>query len=157
MFSTTQEQLWIIDERDYVSMAIQFVPSGLSINRTADISPVKAVGRNLPQYHYAGGETELTFSFDLYEDGDVENSVIQRATWLQSFLWNGGTGERMSRVIIVFGQMFKNNETWVMTGCTINYDQFDPERNFLPIQAYVDCTFKLEMETIPNRRDTQWR
>jgi len=155
--STTNKSLYIVslnnpDER----MEIQFVPQKLQIDSTANHAKIEVVGRNNPLYHYTTGEDNLNLILDLYADDDDKLNVIQRVRWLQSLRYNDGISRRKKNVMLIFGDLFINqNMTWIVTSVSVSYSDFHELHNFRPQQAMVDL--KLSLDPGENLKESDFK
>lgn len=155
--SQTQKSLYIVDLKSPDErMEIQFVPHELRMDSTANHGKIEVVGRNNPLYHYINGEDNLSFQLDLYADETEKTSVLQRVRWLQSLRYNDGYTRRKRNVLLIWGDMFRNeNMVWIVTSVSVRYTDFDGAKSFRPQQAYVDL--KLTLDPRVNLRESDIR
>lgn len=150
---TTNQKLYIIDiegdfdfskQKTYERLEIQFLPDMVQNNRKANITDLEVVGRNDPLHHFTGGSETLSFELDFYADTTKKDDVIKKVRWLQSLAINDGNFGKASRVVILWGDFLKGKAKWVITEVNAKYTDFQPKYNFLPCQAFVTVSFKLD-------------
>lgn len=143
-----------IDNEDIADskLEFQFVPKAFERNRAVNMDSVAIVGKNVPSYHYTGGETTLSFELDFYAEEVSRNDVMRRCNWLESLTYNEGRLVYPHRIVLSFGKMFRN-QLWVVKSCSTTYDGFHKKHGFLPQQAYVRLTLGLWAELPLNASD----
>jgi len=133
-------------------LEFQFIPKAFERNRAVNMDSVAIVGKNVPSYHYTGGETTLSFELDFFAEEISRNDVMRRCNWLESLTYNEGRLVYPHRVVLSFGKMFRN-QVWVVKSCSTTYDNFNKKHGFLPQQAYVRLTLGLWAELPLNASD----
>lgn len=133
-------------------LAFQFIPKVFERNRSVNIDSVAIVGRNVPSYHYTGGETTLSFELDFFAEEQSRQDVMRRCNWLEALTYNEGRLVYPHRVVLSVGKMFRN-QVWVVKACSTTYDNFHKQHGFLPQQAYVRITLGLWAELPLNASD----
>lgn len=133
-------------------LAFQFVPKAFERNRSVNIDSVAIVGRNVPSYHYTGGETTISFELDFFAEEQSRQDVMRRCNWLEALTYNEGRLVYPHRVVVSFGKMFRN-QVWVVKACSTTYSNFHKAHGFLPQQAYVRITLGLWAELPLNASD----
>ena len=66
---TTDGTLYLVVLRggvEYETIEFQFIPDTIPITRGINMNVIKPIGRNLPKYHYSGGETSTSLNLDYY-------------------------------------------------------------------------------------------
>jgi len=150
--TTTDNQLYFIrkkrnagagPQREGSYLNIQWVPENVNVSRNTDNQAVKVVGRNNPFYHYTSGETLLSMTLDFYSAAEDSPEVIRKCRWLESLSMNNGSEEPPENVILIWGELFKD-EVWIVKNVNYQLGNFNKEFGFLPQQAYVDITLALD-------------
>jgi len=127
-------------------LEIQFMPSVISNERTADVSTMKIVGRSTPKYQIVGGEEILKLTLDFFADELSRQSVMAKCQWLKSLTYTDGSKNPATRVALIFGKLF-NKEKWTVRRVNIDYSNFNKKYGFLPQQATVDIELVLDTDT----------
>lgn len=146
-FGTTDHQLTIFDtvQRNgrHESLEIQFIPSGISGQRTANLKDINVVGRNNPFVQYTGGKEIITLPLEFYSDVSLHDDVKEKIDWLRSLTINDSeNGYR--RIKIIFGKLFRW-EVFVVKSVSYKMSHFDGDSKFLPLRA--TCTLSLQIDT----------
>jgi len=146
--STTKGELYLIAEDTLEKMEIQFVPPEISYDTSPNISEIAIVGRNAPELQYIGNTTTVEMELDFHANDEDREDVISKVLWLQSLSMNDGNDRKAQRVKIVFGKLFKN-KMWVVRAAPAKLSQFNPNKGWLPQQAYVKIRFTLDTDHNP--------
>ena len=144
-FSTTNEQLYLVNvQRPSEKVNIQFYPNELSFDRAIKSNDIDIVGRNNPLSHYTGGATTFTLALDFYAEETNLEDVMRRIKMIESWTYNEVFTEGVNQIKVVWGNLFKAQEVWVIKKCTYRLTQFDKGKGNLPKQAYMDLTLSLD-------------
>lgn len=127
----------------YDTLQFQFVPQKMSFKRNIKLAQLEIVGRNLPKYHYTGGEKTLSFSLDFYSHS--KDDIITKIRWLESLTYNDGiNGKPAEKISIVFGDLFSDEQRWIITSLEYDLTNFRPLDDFLPVSANVNINLALD-------------
>ena len=147
-FSTTEGQMYLVNVQNPIERVyIQFFPNDISFNRDVKMNQIDIIGRNNPLHHYSSGATSFNLTLDFYAEEDSLEDVQRRIKMIESWTYNEGYTNGVNQVKIVWGQLFKAQEVWVITKCSYKMQQFDKKRGFLPRQAYMDLSFSLDTKS----------
>ena len=142
---TTEGLLYFIAIDSLERLDIQFVPD-LDIQRNANIATIQIVGRNLPQYQYTGGDTVLNLQLDFHSLEENRTDVINKCRWLEHLTANNGLKKKPSKVKLVFGDVFRD-EQWIVKQVGYKLNNFHKGYGFLPQQAIVNIQLLLDVES----------
>lgn len=151
--TTTEGQLYFVALKSLDRLHIQFVPD-LDITRKTDISDIKIVGRNIPQYQYLGGETTLDLKLDFHSMDEDRMDVINKCRWLEHLAHNDGYKKPPEQVKLIFGELFKE-QIWIVKDVKYKLSGFNRSKGFLPQQAYADVTLALDLSSNPTWTDVR--
>lgn len=142
--STTDGQAYIIaiDSEPIEKLPIQYIPQEISWDRQANEERVDIVGRNIPYFHFTGGERVLPLKLDFYAAADLRDDVLEKIRWLEALTYSEGKGTTSQRVKVVMGELFRD-ETWVVTSVKPKISQVE-RRTFYPVHATVDVQLEQE-------------
>jgi len=126
----------------YDTINFQFIPNELMYDRKVNVQPVSPVSRNLPYYHYAGGETTMKLRLDIVAEQENRADVINKVRRVEALGYSDGYEKKKPRVSIVWGSMFRG-ELWEVGNVKIKLQDFKPSYGYLPQQAYVDIDLML--------------
>lgn len=152
-FTTTSHVCYIVevDKPDGAlaneRIEIQFVPNSIDLTRDANFTEIMVVARNNPKYHYVNGKDSMRFTVEFYSDEKSRTDVIRKVRWLKSLTMNDGYNKGLKRVLVKFGDIFKDNETWLLKSVKSSLSHFDNENGFLPLRAICDLEFVLDPNT----------
>lgn len=146
LVSSSEGQIYITDLRSKESLAIQFLPDELNINRNVNLSSIGVVARNNPVVHWLGGSKELSFTFYLVADDDSRMDAIMRAKWLESLTYQDTTTGQSPKVAFIWGRRYKNCK-WIVSKLSFKEKIFVPAENFLPLYIEVSITLTLANDT----------
>jgi hypothetical protein len=140
----------LIDTISGETLELQYVPELLEITPVYNFQEIKTAGRNLPLYHYNGGDYYLDFEIDWSAAEENREDVIRKCRWVESLSFNNGFKGSINPVILSFGNLFKNR-TWIVTEAPYKTSLFHGSRNLLPTQAYQKVKLKLISDTNPEK------
>lgn len=144
-FGTTGHQCYLVELEDPGErMELQFMPASLDGESTADIKEVTIVGRNNPLLHYTSGRDTLNIPLEFYADSEARDDVIKKIQWLKSLRMNNGFQGKVRNVMLVMGDLFKNNEIWAVRNVRYSMSHFDGAFGFLPLRATADVSLVLD-------------
>lgn len=147
MISTTNNELYLVETADpFERLMVQFVPDKISVPRTANLKSVNVVGRNNDLLQYTSGQDTMTLTLDFLADDDKREDVIKSIAWLRSLTMKDGDTGLYRNVILVMGNLFKN-EIWAVSAIEPTMSNFDDEHNWLPLRASVVVKFILDPKT----------
>ena len=153
--ATTNGQLYFIGLRTLERVIIQFVPDKLSLSRGANVSGLNVIGRNNPIYHFTGGETLLDFDLDFHAEAQDRQDVITKVKWLEALCYSDGREYPPEKIKLVFGSIFRDEE-WSVVSVKYDLSLFDKQFGFLPRQANVKVTLKLDPTRNIRLNDVKW-
>lgn len=151
--STTNQKIYIVDigresdfsaQKKYERLDIQFLPKEINMPRTANIADIEVIGRNNPLHHFTGGDETISLELDFYCDSGQRDAVIKKIRWLQSVAINDGYFGKASRVVLIWGDLYKGDAKWVVKSVVPKMSNFSSKFGFLPQQAYVQLTMALD-------------
>ena len=121
-------------------LEVQYVPSEISISRSANISTVNVVGLNIPLRQWTGGEKSLNFTLNFYAKDEAKEEAVRKVKWLESLTYNENAGNPRL-VKVVFNRLFLDDK-WIVD--TVNYKlaNFHPTEGY-PVQAEVSLSLLL--------------
>lgn len=154
IISTTGGNLYMIALDSLERIEIQYVPKELALTRNAKLGELAIVGRNIPKNHQTGGSKFLKFTLDFYsvkESAEGRDDVIKKLRLLESWTYNEGIDRNAEKIKLVYGSMFRD-EIWTVQTVDIKMVEFE-KQTFLPLQAYVNVTLKLDTNKNPKRSD----
>lgn len=141
-----------LDSNPLERIAIQSVPTTLSVDPVANWSAIPSIGRNNPFYHYTGGEDEIRFTLDWYSVTESRDDVIKSCRWVESLSRNDGYLGRAPRVHLAWGSLYKFSE-WVVFKAPYDLEVFEPGNGLLPIQAFQRLVLKKVSDENTRRDD----
>lgn len=153
--STTQGQLYLTALDSNEKLEIQFVPK-MRQDFAATYGEIQVVGRNNPINHYTGGDERLFLDLDFLSVDESREDVIRKCNWLKSIAMNDGYSKPPEKVRVTFGKLFQR-EVWIIESINISYERFESASGFLPVQAYVALTLKIDTDFNRKRKDVLWR
>ena len=156
MANTTEGKVYITALSSLDKLEIQFIPAQLNITRSPSIASIAVVGRNNPLHHYTGGSTSMKFELDFYAEQADRTDVVEKCKWLESLAYSNGFDNPPERVRLTFGELFRNNEVWIVESVSVRYVQFDAVFGLLPTQAYVSLSLKLDPESNLKINEIRW-
>lgn len=139
--------------RSLEQIKIDYLPKSISPNRSSDIADLKIIGRNNPVHHYLSGSNTITLDLDFYAKEKNREDVIKKCRMLESWAVNDGFDKKPEQVRITLGSIFKFEDLWVIDSIVTDFSNFDAAYNFLPKQAYVKLSLKLDTPKNRKRRD----
>jgi len=149
MFNTTGNKILIVETvPPFERLEFQFMPTELNWKRSAKLSPIAIVGRNNDKQQFTGGRDTLSFKLTFFSDEENRKDVLRKTNFLRSLAMNDGRSGLVRNVKIVFGS-FLRKEVWVVSNVDINYDNFNDQYAFLPVQAEV----KIELILDPKKNN----
>lgn len=141
IISTTRNMCWIVElSPPFERMQIQFVPRQIQNSRTADLAPVKIVGRNHPRYHFVGGQEVLRLEMDFLSQDEARIEGMAKVRWLKSLTFNEGNTSPVPRVKVVMGRLYRGLE-FVVSSVTNTPQRIDHNAFMYPIQIGVSVDF----------------
>ena len=141
---TTDSLLYFIDINTLERLDIQFIPT-LNIDRNSNLNSIQVIGRNIPKYHYTGGETLLSLVLDFHSLEEDRKDVIDKCRWLEHLTVSNSILTKNKRVKLVFGDLFRD-ELWSVKKVSYKLDNFSKIHGFLPQQAYVNIELCLDLD-----------
>lgn len=142
---TTDGRLWIVPEREIdQKVEIQFVQNTIEWARNANIQTITIVGRNNPLYQYTSGETVMSFVLDFLAQDEDRKDVITRCRYIESLAANDGYSRPPQRIRLIYGDLFKSNEMWVIKNVKYSLSNFNRAKGYLPQQAYLTLDMVLD-------------
>lgn len=145
-FNTTGGKLYLIGLRTLQRVEIQFVPKNVSIDRKATYSDAVIVSRNDPVSHFVGGRTTMPLALEFYSDQEDRTDVRDIANLLKRFAYGDGNRKGPEKVKLIFGDIFKDIDKWIIKSVTVNYSHFQKHREFLPQRAAI----QLQLQAAPD-------
>jgi hypothetical protein len=160
----------IVDLSTMSRIYLQFVPDELEYEPQSNIEAIASFGRNLPNYHFSGGEDTLKFEirwvaqassknpnqkfetlddleFHLSEpDENLQRDVITRCKWLESLTKPNGYQGKLPEVAFLFGDMFVNAK-WIVAAAPYKMSMFDGAQGLFPRIATQSITLKRVQDT----------
>jgi hypothetical protein len=156
--SSTPSNMWLVriddNNEELEKLRIQTVPLEINVNPEANWAVIPSLGRNNPFYHYTGGEDTIEFTLDWYSTDKFKEDVVRNCRWVESLSRSDGYRQEPSRVILVFGDLFKYTK-WIVTSAKYRLSLFDRGNAMLPTQAYQDLVLRkvtFDNSTILDRR-----
>lgn len=113
-------------------VALQLRPQEIEAKPETSWASIKSMGRNLPMYHYLGGEDLLQFNINWFLRGGMENGklfnpyyVINQCRKLKSWTYANGYISGPPVLYIQWGlsDIFAG-EYWILTSATYNLGNF---------------------------------
>ena len=133
-----------IDTPEVERLQLQYNPTTISYNRSAQITNVGIVGRNDQLHHYVTGETTVSFDLDFYSLEKARTDVKTKIKWLESLAYSGGD-RPPSRVKLVLGELFRD-EIWILRSVNVTYSVFEAATKWLPLYATASLSFVRDTE-----------
>lgn len=142
---STPSNMWLVRldnrGREVESLRIQVVPLEISVEPDAKWAVIPSIGRNNPFYQYTGGEDTISFTLDWYSISNLKDDVIEKCRWVQSLSRANAYDEPPSRVLLVYGKLFRFS-TWIVESAPYRLSLFNKQMGMLPQQAYQDLVLK---------------
>ena len=137
----TKEEIYIVNIDTGSRIAIQWVPSELHINPIANLSAIMTASRNLPIYHYNGGESTLQFSLDWLTSEGID--ATSRCKEVESMCFSDGYNNPPPLLSIIWGasDVFKNN-TYRMVSAPYKLSRFRADLGLSALTATQEITLK---------------
>lgn len=152
--NSNRVRIWNLIEENYITLQLR--PKEIEAKPETSWAAIKSMGRNLPMYHYLGGEDTLQFNIDWFlsgrpEDGEPFNPyyVINQCRRLKSWTFANSYTAAPPILAIEWGvsDIFED-ELWILTSATYHlsdfrdtvvrkYNTMDKEDNTIP-NKYVD-------------------
>lgn len=113
-------------------ITLQLRPKEIEVKPETSWAAIKSMGRNLPMYHYLGGEELLQFNIDWFlrggpEDGEAFNPyyVVNQCRLLKSWTFANSYTAAPPVLAIEWGvsDIFEN-ELWILTSATYHLSDF---------------------------------
>ena len=134
-----------IDTPEVSQLQLQYSPQTISYNREADVQDIAIVGRNDKLHQYTSGTTSVSFEVDFYSQQANRQDVKDKIKWLESQLYSS-ENRAPSRILIVFGDLFSENDIWILKSCAVTYSNFEPATGWLPLYAKASLSFVRDTE-----------
>ncbi len=156
LISTTDGNIYLIALDSLERVEVQYVPGELVFTRNAKLGELAIVGRNLPKNHQTGGQKFLKFKMDFYsvsESAEGRDDVLKKIRLIESWTYNEGKERNAEKVKLVFGRLFRD-EVWTIQSVDTRMIEFE-KKTFMPLQAYLDITLKLDTASNLKRSDVR--
>lgn len=154
--NTTEGKLYLTALKSLERLDIQFVPVNMTDKRTAIVAGIAVVGRNVPFHHFVGGTKTMPLELDFHAEEENREDVIRKCKWLESLTYSDEFENKLERVRLTFGRMFRPFETWIIQSVDVDYSIFQQEYGMLPKQAYVKLNLILDTDTNLTPDDIKW-
>lgn len=154
--NTTDDKLYLTALKSLERLDIQFVPVGMTDKRTALIAGIAVVGRNNPVHHFVGGNKTMPLELDFHSEEESREDVISKCKWLESLTYSDEFENKLERVRLTFGRMFRPFETWIVQSVDVDYSLFQDDYDMLPKQAYVKLNLILDTDANLTPEDVKW-
>lgn len=151
---TTEGQLYLVALTTLEKLVFQFVPEGITSTRSSNFAPIAVVGRNIPQYHFTGGQESMQIELDFFASTENREDVITKVQWLKSLTHSNNYENPPQKVAVIWGDLFKD-EVWILNNVSTQLSLFSKKHGYLPQQAYVKLNFLLDLQDNPSWSDTQ--
>jgi hypothetical protein len=137
-----KNELYLVNLETLERLPFQCVPSNIQIKRPTDISSIEIVGRNTHIYHNTGGAEEVSFKLDYFSVKENRRDVLESCLKLKALTYVEPR-KKATKVMIVFGDLFSELETFIVKSIDFEISQFD-QANMYPKQAYINITLALD-------------
>jgi hypothetical protein len=152
---TTDGRLCLIAEDTLERMDIQFMPPKHTETTTANLAEVRIAARNLPRFQHVGVSNRLEFTLDFYSNELGSKDVLRKVRWLQSLCYNNKGLSKTQRVIVIFGDMYRN-QTWRVVRVSPDFSLYDKQGGYLPKRADVQLDLEQDNEFDVGWEDVQF-
>ena len=88
----------------------------------------------------------MTLALNFLADDDAREDVIKKVAWLKSLTMKDGGSGLYRNVILVMGDLFKD-EVWCVSAVEPSFSHFDDDHAWLPLRAAVTVKFILDPES----------
>jgi hypothetical protein len=137
--------LYLIElQEPFESLALQFVPNEIGFNYQGNFQAVLPTGRNTPIFHYTGGKDDLSLNLVFY--AEEEHEIKKKIDWLRSLRYADGYNNPARRVLLQFGNLFGNEEKWVVNSVAGKFLDFMQVNNYAPKRAEVSLSLSLSTD-----------
>lgn len=110
-------------------IALQLRPQEIEAKPETSWAAIKSMGRNLPMYHYLGGEEALHININWFLKGDLKDNnpyyVVNQCRRLKSWTFANSyiSSPPILRIQWGLGDIFQN-EYWILTSASYNLRDF---------------------------------
>ncbi len=143
-------QPMIVDLITLEKIYFQTIPQELDVQPNANFIDVPSAGRNVPNYHFTGGEDIIQFGISWYSGTGDYLGVIKRCKFLEALTRNDGNRRGIHPVKFIFGRLFIDS-TFIVTAAPYRLGLFHRELDMAPSLAYQSITLKRISPTNPTR------
>lgn len=131
------DDIFIIDLETLERVRIQFIPHEIVEPRSLEVNNIIPIGRNIPDYGFAGGEDSLEMVLDFFSVQEDRKDVLDTCSWLKSLTYSSNVDTVPSEVKLVFGELYRDQK-WNVQVANVVYSGFVKTRGLLPQQARVE-------------------